>query len=843
MLNSNDALAFTIPMAQVSRENQTKLEALNQQLRERDSLLNCVNLAAQCLVAKTNLEIALPEVLEILGEGTRQCRAYILKVVCDEASGQQQFHLMFEWDAPHIPNKLETGGQFPVPVDAFPERLTAPLRAGRVTQFLARELDSISVEDRADGKALSLVGVPISISGEWWGLLGLDDCLKERVWSDAEIAVLETAATAVGNALEREQVRQSRELAERKALIERDRAAGERARMLSSVAEAANLLLKSTDYVAVLPEVVRLLGESVACDRCSITRITQPENDLQNHLESGPIRNESSFLTLKLLQEWCKPEVTNSPPELFQAVTISLTDDCPQFRCQILKGEVASLSLPELSELEAAYLEARGSTSMLVVPIMLQNNCWGEISFDDCGGPRVYEDSEIAILRVAAESIAAAVSREDQDTALRQAETAVLEEREKAARDRATELAKLNETIGRSLSALTATPELDDFLGQLLMQMNEQIGACKAHLFLYDDPTDTLSQYIAAQTDPDQSGEWYRKNAPSDPPMFYQPVPTKLSPAWERIIHASRPFTLDERPAEASEMYWPESVVWHQREGHVASTYACMKVGKKPIGFIGFAFRHCPTLSGKQIEFVQALTNQATLAIHLTRLAEQSQNAALTDERNRLAREIHDTLAQSFTGISLQLEASKGMLRKLPTASTVPENPAVNDLLTCLNRASRLAREGLSEARRSVRALRAQVLETNTLPQAIQIALQEITVESTLKTQFRILGDPYALPEDLQTNLLRICQEAIANTLRHAKAAHFSLTLRFEACHVGIHITDDGQGCQITSLAEVEGFGLIGMRERVLRFSGQFSFDSSPGAGTVIGIVVPTQSV
>lgn len=644
-------------MSPVLKENQTKLEALNQQLRERDSLLNCVNLAAQCLVATNDLSIALPDVLEILGKGTRQCRAYILKVNWDDTVKQQIFSLMFEWDAPHIPTKLETGGRFPVAVDAFPERLTAPLRAGRATQFLARELDGIEAKSRQSGEARSLVGVPISVSGEWWGLLGLDDCLKERIWSDAEIAVLQTAATVIGNALEREQVRQAREIAKRKAIIE--------------------------------------------------------------------------------------------------------------------------------------------------------------------------------------------------------AETALLEERAKAARERAADLAKLNETIGRSLSALTATPELDDFLGQLLLQMNKQIGACKARLFLYDKPTDTLSQYIAAQINPTQSepnqkseGEWYKGAAPEDPNIFHYPIASNLTSVWQTITHASRPFTLKKHQLETAKMHWPKSIPWHASQGHLASTYACMKVGQKPIGFIGFAFRHQPALTDEQIEFVQALTNQATLAVHLTRLAEQNQNAALTDERNRLAREIHDTLAQSFTGISLQLEAAKGVLRSASTDNLAAKSTAdleqaalpAAEALVCLDRASQLARQGLSEARRSVRALRAQVLETNTLPQAIQIVLQKLAGKSSLEARFHLLGKPYALPEDLQTNLLRICQEAITNALRHANAQHFAIALSFETNRVCLHITDDGQGCEITSFSDIEGFGLLGMRERALRFDGQFSFNSNLGKGTIIHISVPRQN-
>lgn len=118
-----------------------ELEAYNQDLRDRDALLNCVNLAVQRLVATDDLSMALPAVLEILGIGTRQCRSYILQNIWDEEAHCSNFELLLEWDAPHIPDKRKTGGQFPVPIDSFPDRLTAPLKAGKSTQFLARDLD------------------------------------------------------------------------------------------------------------------------------------------------------------------------------------------------------------------------------------------------------------------------------------------------------------------------------------------------------------------------------------------------------------------------------------------------------------------------------------------------------------------------------------------------------------------------------------------------------------------------------------------------------------------------------------------------------------------------------
>lgn len=223
---------------QAAQKRAAALEIYNRQLQQRDTLLNSVNAAAQSLVANEDLATALPTMLKILGEGTGQCRAYILRNSLDEQTGQLLFNLMLEWDAPQIPSKMEVGAHFPVPIDRFPDHLTAPLKAGRATQFLASELDGIKPADRQPGQVLSLVGVPITVGGEWWGLLGLDDCVEERVWSDTEIAVLETAASAVGGAVERDRSRQARETAEKAVLAEREKAARERAAELAKTNEA-----------------------------------------------------------------------------------------------------------------------------------------------------------------------------------------------------------------------------------------------------------------------------------------------------------------------------------------------------------------------------------------------------------------------------------------------------------------------------------------------------------------------------------------------------------------------------------------------------------------------------
>ncbi|MEO0942675.1 MAG: GAF domain-containing sensor histidine kinase, partial [Cyanobacteria bacterium J06642_12] len=272
--------------------------------------------------------------------------------------------------------------------------------------------------------------------------------------------------------------------------------------------------------------------------------------------------------------------------------------------------------------------------------------------------------------------------------------------------------------------------------------------------------------------------------------------------------------------------------------GHSAVTCIPMKTGQQPVGYIGFCFRNRPVLSEEQLEFMQALTNQAIVAIQLTRLAEKARTTALTDERNRLAREIHDTLAQAFTGVSLQLEAVRGLLNT--TDSSSPSTQDLTEVQTCIRRARDLARTGLSEARRSVHALRSEALETDSLPDALRKVLAQTQRDTGLNVYFHLKGEPVSLPDDLELNLLRISQEAITNTLRHAKATQLDLTLSFAGDRLLLRITDDGVGFNPAQLETTQsGFGLLGIRERITRFDGTFTLSSTPGTGTTLEAIVP----
>jgi signal transduction histidine kinase len=219
------------------------------------------------------------------------------------------------------------------------------------------------------------------------------------------------------------------------------------------------------------------------------------------------------------------------------------------------------------------------------------------------------------------------------------------------------------------------------------------------------------------------------------------------------------------------------------------------------------------------------------LAIRLTEVGEQSRQAAVLAERNRMARDVHDTLAQGFTGVIVQLEAAE---------YAISEGDC-EDANRHLHQAGELARRSLSEARRSVHALRPQALEEVNFWQALKGMIKSTTVGTMLRTRFEAKGKVPVLPPVWQENLLRIGQEALSNTLKYARAKQFLTRLTSSAKELRLELCDDGDGFRVSE--RHDGVGLAGMGERVQEMSGELKIVSSRGKGTKITVILPKDAV
>jgi len=252
-----------------------------------------------------------------------------------------------------------------------------------------------------------------------------------------------------------------------------------------------------------------------------------------------------------------------------------------------------------------------------------------------------------------------------------------------------------------------------------------------------------------------------------------------------------------------------------------------MLIAGKVAGIIGIRFIDQRAFRREEIELTRALAHQAMLAIQLMRVSQQSRQVAVTAERNRLARDIHDTLAQGFTGVIVQLEAAADANSK-SLAREADEH---------LSRAADLARDSLKEARRSVLALRPQALEEQSLWEALQSLIRKMTAGTSLRPKFIRQGEPRSLPPDWDENLLRIGQEVLTNALRHARASEFRACLAFGSSQVRLELSDNGSGFDPSN--RHDGFGLLGMKERAEAMGGQLTIESAPGKGAAILLVLP----
>jgi signal transduction histidine kinase len=208
-------------------------------------------------------------------------------------------------------------------------------------------------------------------------------------------------------------------------------------------------------------------------------------------------------------------------------------------------------------------------------------------------------------------------------------------------------------------------------------------------------------------------------------------------------------------------------------------------------------------------------------------LLAQAREAGILEERQRMAREIHDTLAQGLTGIVTQLEAAQR------TGDEAEHNRRIGN-------AKELARASLTEARRSVQALKPQALEGARLPDALAEEAARWSATSGVAADVTTTGQARPLHPEVEVTLLRVAQEALANVAKHASASRAAVTLSYMEDVVTLDVLDNGKGfSEPAERSDGSGFGLTAMRQRVQRLAGQLEIESETGAGTAVSASVP----
>jgi signal transduction histidine kinase len=474
------------------------------------------------------------------------------------------------------------------------------------------------------------------------------------------------------------------------------------------------------------------------------------------------------------------------------------------------------LCYPASAEIEAQSVSARDARNTsddtnALVPIFVLGEFVGVVGFVAHRERRAIGAAELSALETAAGVIGAALHRERLVDAVRR-------ERERAlVNDKAAILRKLEQLAGET--------ELGAFLGgHVLAEATEQVQAAGGAVIVRDAAHD----------------EWrvlaYMRDGLLEPTPYPATLPLTVEHPFgsaflgETANRKWAPMYFNLSDGDAIE--WPGMLEHHDGLDDAGVLVLPLVFGDRLVGFMVLSFKRATGKELHESEVLVGLSHAATVAIEFARRTDAARDVAVLAERNRIAQEIHDGIAQAFTGILLQLGAV--------------EQPAQDDAgphAALLKRIADLAREGLAEARRSVMALRPAQPRCKGLESALRELAKRSTIPGRITTTFESSTWTTVFSPEHEHELLRIAQEAVSNAVRHARPQAIRISMTDDEAHWVLSVADDGSGLRKDAETSArEGFGLTSMRERAGAIGAQWSIESRRGAGTTVAVRVPKRS-
>ncbi len=580
-----------------------------------------------------------------------------------------------------------------------------------------------------------------------------------------------------------------------------------RDRWLEATALAANQLLATPDLDAGINAALKMLGESLDCDRVCVAQWFEDST-------------EETCGFIHLLYEWDSQYASRQilHPELKKITYAKEHEDMVVSLKQggFVGGTIEQFP-DESFQIEQIELEVKSTYG---VGIFVGGRLWGVLGIDYCREPRRLTLPEIAVFKTAASCVGSAIYRQQ-----------IQQEKEEAERQRVAQLEQSNQVLSlrdRWLEAtalaanrLLATPDLDAGINAALKMLGESLDCDRIGIVQYirNNTGESLSFMRALY-------EW---NSKSVVPQIFHSELNKISDEGMKEYFAR--IQVEEWIGGLIEEY-PEPFRSRQIELGVKSTYAVpIFVNEKFWGILGIDFcREAKRLTLPEIAVFKTAASCVGSAIYRQQMIEEQKEAerAVLEERNHLAREIHDTIGQSFTAIVMQLEAGKRLLTAKP-----------DRVSSCLNLAQDLAHQGITQVQRSLWTLRENADEYNDLVAAFQKLVTTLNTNVPVRIKFSSSGTQSPLSPHISLNLLRIGQEAVTNALKHAEARHIDLNLAFNSDRIQLQIRDDGRGFAPELLAVNSGFGVRSIEQRAEQINAVVNIITNPGNGTAITVTVP----
>jgi signal transduction histidine kinase len=656
----------------------------------------------------------------------------------------------------------------------------------------------------------TIITAPIVFDGVAWGAVGFDFVERTEATS-GYISVLQTAADTLAAIIERNRLQEA-------AIAEHQtRLAAERLRVE-----------QSSQVASLLQEVVAGARQLIECEPA------QFENALRAWLgkfgkgtkatratiyDTAPFESTGQQ-TFRAICEWVRDGVEGSTPVSFERPHVVDPRGAEELIRRSMQGELVAYHTAELDGPLQKWMADQGNATVVVVPLFKNGSLWGSVSFDYAERTEPREE-EVAVLRAAADSLASVLVRND-------LQAQVLDEQ----RAHAAKLERTNQLLASSMLALADSATPDDVVLQILKEMLRPCGSDAAGVFRIDWETRRITDGIVL----DQGQVLTGTNG-----LVFADDPMESVPDLDRLLACTRP-TIVTLPEDGG-MLLPRSLPFHQERGYKALVILMLQVSGRPQWLLGLAGRDASRLTHENLETFELISHQLKLALELKRLGEQARQfalqrakesadqqreRALLEERGRIARDVHDTLAQGFTGVSMQLEAARAALGKRKVDQAEGHLLQANDL----------ARRSLAEARESVYALRPSHLAENGVVNALKALVAQVDAGGAIGAHFELRGMVRSLPGGVEAALLRVAQESLANVVKHAKADAVRLSLVYAEDAVSLAVRDDGIGFDTESPRS--GLGITGMYERASSLKGRLLVASAVGAGTEIVFSVQT---
>jgi signal transduction histidine kinase len=658
---------------------------------------------------------------------------------------------------------------------------------------------------RSEQLALGVVWgicLPVAVEGVIWGLVGMDFATPFEDYEEADLAALQTVASTIAHGMARQRLEQRALQAERVRADESARLFN----LLDVMASSSRQLLNATGFE---PALLRWLGDfGSASDAMRATC-----SDFVLHAESG-------LMTKRMLTEWVRPGVQgNILCSFAEPHIIDPTGEEPLMR-QLTAGQKMAFHADEMQGGARQGMQRQGIASTLCAPIFRAGRLWGCLSFD-YASRRDLDHGDVVVLQTAADTLAAILnSNAEAERAVSEREARIVVEQ-----SRFTELVRANEALRTSLDALSDGASEEGFRRQALSEIVEQSAAQSAYLFGSDGPSGLL-RVVACLS----HGRYHPDGLPGDPPMFRRGV--ELSRCFlAQIAPRGRLWRGDETVDEHDPVTLGV-IRWRTAMGYSAHSVHALLVGDRVVGMVCLLFGDEGSLTDSRLELVHALCQPLALALELGRQARVARAAAertaALAERERIAGEIHDSLAQSFTSIAMQSESLAGKLGD--------QDP----LARVLRLIERTARDGLAEARASVLALAPVDGTPGALSRALAELAERCNVQDRMRCRFETSGTPCTLSPAVRQSLLRIAQEASSNALRHSGGNELVLLLEYAQPLVRLTVSDNGLG----HVAEADarhhgGFGIAGMKARAAAMGGTLGLRASERGGLAVCVQCP----